>query len=379
MTRRLFHGRVSDGLKMRQTYSSLTQPLLINAVGPDGKKRPIQAFPRVCKPKLGSVRGLNAFEVFFPDFLEKRRGIDLLAPELGTSLHALLETEDEQQRSEVVRRVAHEEIPETFGKYLEAIRSFDVTVHPEARTMRVSLELKPHGAGWVSWNFELSFPPQEEGGSQEPARPRPSPEAMNDPRAAELIRIARHYYPAGYPVWEDDEAPEPAYRRTPEYQRWRELREQTWEDWKQWDDFLERAWSAFPGLHVSDVTYPSTDACSRCCVYLEQPLPDGGRAVTRVVGAVSILAPLYLVYATTETRRPGDRVARPPPGFSPTGEAKSAADTLVRLIEQVFGYRPFPLELADIPLPDLRIDSLHEPATLLGALFADGGTLANLP
>ncbi|WP_375769407.1 hypothetical protein NR798_00575 [Archangium gephyra] len=320
---------------------------------------------------------MRAFELYLPLFFKKGRGSDLLTPELGTTLHALLETEDEQQRAEIVRRVAHEEIPETFGKYLEALRSFDVTVHPETRTMRVSLELKPHGAGWGSWSFELNFSPQEAGRSQEPPRPRPSPEAMNDPRTAELIGVARHYYPAGYPLWEDDdEEPEPAHWRTPEFQRWRELRQKTWDEW---DDLLRSVRSAFPGLHVSDVTYPSADACSRCCVYLKQPLPDGGRVVTRVVGAVSILAPLYLVYVTTETMRPGDTVARPPPDFSPTGEARSAADTLVRLIEQVFGYRPFPLELADVPLPDLRIDSLHEPATLLGALFADRGTLANLP
>ncbi len=365
---------------MSQTYRGLTQPLSIDAVGPDGKKRLIQAFPKAGDPKLGIVRGLRAFELYLPLFFKQRRGSDLLTPELGTSLHTLLETEDEQQRTGIVLRVAHEEIPGTFGKYLEAIRSFDVTVHPEARTMRVSLELKPHGAGWVSWSFELRFPPQEEGGNQEPARPRPSPEAMNDPRTAELIRVARHYYPAGYPLWEDDdEEPEPAHWRTPEFQRWRTLRQRTWDDWKAWDELLQRLRAAFPGLDVSDVTHPSADACSRCCVYLEQPLPEGGRALTRVVGAVSILAPLYLVYVTPETRRPGDTADWPPPDFSPTGEAKSAADTLARLIEQVFGYRPFPLELADVPLPDLRIDSLHEPATLLGALFADRGTLSNLP
>ncbi|HYO65188.1 MAG TPA: hypothetical protein VEU33_03820, partial [Archangium sp.] len=165
--------------------------------GPDGKKRPIQFFP-----KVGALKapGLEAFKVYFPHFLVKRRGRDLLTPELGTSLHALLETEDEQQRAAVVCRVAQEEIPETFGRYLEVIRSFDVTVQPEARTMQVSLELKPHGAGWVSWSFELHFPPQEEGRGDVEVRPRPSPEAMNDPRTAELIRVARHYYPVGYPV-----------------------------------------------------------------------------------------------------------------------------------------------------------------------------------
>ncbi|MFY0562488.1 hypothetical protein ACN28E_01490 [Archangium lansingense] len=365
---------------MSQTYKALTQSLPIHAVGPDGKKRPIQVFP-----KVGALKdpGLEAFKVYFPRFLTNRRGSDLQTPELGTSLYALLETEDEQQRAGIVRRVAHEEIPATFGKYLEAIRSFDVTVHPEARTMQVSLEMKPHGAGWVSWNFELRFPPEEEGRRREPAMPRPSPQAMNDPRAMELIGVAKHYYPAGYPVWEDDDGDdhetEPAYRRTPEYQRWRELRQQTWDDWMEWDALLASVRSAFPRHDVWDVTYPSADACSRCCVYLEQPLPDGGRVVTRVVGAVSILAPLYLVYVTTETVRPDVTSPRPPPDFSPTGEAKAAAGTLARLIEQVFGYRPFPLELADVPLPELRVESLYEPPTLLGAFFADRGTLANLP
>lgn len=363
-----------------KTYKALTQPLPIDTVGPDGKKRPIQLFP-----KVGALKdpGLEAFKVHFPYFLKKQRGSDLLAPELGTSLHALLETEDEQQRAGIVRRVAHEEIPETFGKYLEAMRSFDVTLHPEARTMQVSVELKPHGAGWVSWSFALHFPPEEEGRSQVAARPRPSPEAMSDPRTAELIRVARHYYPAGYPVWEDDDGDdhesEPAYRRTPEYQRWRTRREQTWDDWKEWEAFVRSARSAFPGLHVSDVTHPSADACSRCCVYLKMPLPDGGRIVTRVVGAVSILAPLYLVYVTTETVRPDTTSLRPQLDSAPGGEVKSSADRMVRLIEQVFGYQPFPLELADVPLPSLRIESLYEPPTLLSAFFASRDTLVNLP
>ncbi|HEX5750854.1 MAG TPA: hypothetical protein VFZ09_31810 [Archangium sp.] len=70
---------------------------------------------------------------------------------------------------------------------------------------------------------------------------------------------------------------------------------------------------------------------------VEQPLPDGGRAVTRVVGAVSILAPLYLVYVTAQRIGPDDTATRPQLDFTPGGEAKSAADALARIIEQVFG------------------------------------------
>jgi hypothetical protein len=124
--------------KMSQVYQAITQLLPIDAVGPDGKKRPIQAFQKVGDPRLGIVRGLRAFELYLTLFLKSRRGCDLLTPELGTSLHKLFETEDEQQRAGIVRRVAQEEIPGTFGMYLEVIRSFDVTVHPETRTMRVS-------------------------------------------------------------------------------------------------------------------------------------------------------------------------------------------------------------------------------------------------
>ncbi len=116
-----------------------------------------------------------------------------------------------------------------------------------------------------------------------------------------------------------------------------------------------------------------------CCVYLRHPLPEGGQVLTQVVGAVSILAPLYLVYVTTQTVRPDKTATRPLLDFAPTGEAKAPADTLARLIEQVFGYRPFPLELADLPLPDLRVESLNEAPTLLGALFAARDSLANLP
>jgi hypothetical protein len=365
-------------------YKVLTQPLSIEIVGPDGGKRPIQAFPKVGGPRIGILRGLDAFKLHLPYFLRARRGDRRSDPDFGSSLHKLFEVEDEQQSEQLVRRVVRDEIPGRFGKYLEVIHTFDVTVHREARTMHVSLALKPHGAEVVSWSFELSFPPEQEEGHQEAegqrARPRLSPQVMNDPRAAELIRVARHYYPAGYPVWEDDdEEPVPAYQRTPEFQRWSTLRQKTWDDWKEWKDFLKGVRSLFPGHDVWNVTYPSADACSSCCVYLDKLLPEGSRVITRVVGAVSILAPLYLVYVTMETVRPDKTSTRAQLTFEPTGEAKPYADELARLIERTFGYRPFPLELADIPLPELRVACLDEQPTLLGALFAARDTLENLP
>jgi len=366
--------------KMHRTYKALERQLQIDVVGHDGAKRPIHAFPRVLGFKFRLPHGLEAFRLHLPAFLEKPRGDDATDPEFGSSLHALLDAEDAHQSSEILRQVVRGEIPQRFGKYLDAIHSFDVTVHHETRTMAVSTELQPHGAEKVSWRFELRFPPRSAvrrppGGSQSASH-----QAVNDPRAAEFIRMARHYYPEGFPPWEDDlDEPVPAYQRTPEYQRWHAAWEEA-RQWAPWDGLLEELRAAFPGLGVSDVTYPFADANLRCCVYLNKPLPDdGARVITRVAGAVSVLAPVYLVYVTTQTHK-ADGTATPSQlTFEPTGEARAHADTLARHIERVLGYRPFPLELADVPLPGLRVDFLHEPPTLLGALFDAREQLDNLP
>ncbi|PTL79614.1 hypothetical protein [Vitiosangium sp. GDMCC 1.1324] len=204
---------------------------------------------------------------------------------------------------------------------------------------------------------------------------------MNELTQEALVRIAHHYYPVGFPPEEDnyDESPL-AFQRTPEHQRWRDAWRKALDDWKEWADFLASLQSVFPGHDVWDVTQPWMAACVRCCVYLETSLPDGCRVVTRVVGAVSILAPLYLVYVTTETLRAGETPARPQLTYESTGEARDCADTLAQYIEKMLGYRPFPLMLADVPLPDLRVGHLNLESnrpTLLNALL--GESLGNLP
>lgn len=363
---------------MRGTYKALAGPLHIDVVGRDGAKRSIHAFPSVLAFKFRLVRGLEAFRMHFPVFLAKRRGEDISDPGFGTSLYALLDTNDDHQSDEILRRVVRDEIPQRFGKYLDIIHSFDITLHRETRTMAVSTELQLHGAEKVSWSFELRFQPGSparflEGGP--PANPR----AMSDSRAADLIRVARRHYPEGFPLWEDDlDEPVPAYQRTPEYQRWRAAWEKAQEG-ASWSDLLGELKTAFPGLDVWDVTYPFADANLRCCVYPREPVRDGERLITRVAGAMSVLAPVYLVYVTTETVRADGTATSPLLTFEPTGEARTHADTLARHIERVLGYRPFPLELADVPLPGLRVDFLHEPPTLLGALFNARDQLGNLP
>lgn len=194
----------------------------------------------------------------------------------------------------------------------------------------------------------------------------------------EFIRIARSFYPTGYPIETDDDSePLLAYQRAPEYARW----EAAWEaamNWKECDTLIQEVLAAFPSHHVGRFSQPRMASCVYSIVSGEKPDPGRGQQVTRVVGALSVLAPVYLLYVMTELRDASGRSSRPRLSFTPSNEEKPAAYTLARLIEHHLGYRPFPLELADVPLPDVRVGYLHtKPATLLTALFSDD--LENLP
>lgn len=363
-----------------ETYKALMAPLLIDAVGPDGRKRPIHVFPKVLGGKALVVSGLEAFRLHLPCFLGQRRGEDLADPDSGSSLHSLLDTADESHASEIVRRVARDEIPRRFGKYLDALHAFDVTVHRENRTMVVTMELMPHGAERVSWSFELRFRPgekQEHG----PFHLLPGSQAMNDLRAAELSRIARRFYPTGFPSWEDDhDEPVLSYQRTPEHQRW----EAAWEEalrWTHWASLMNDLRAAFPGSKMGSLTPAYHTACRFCFLYLEQSLADGSQLVTRVAGVVSILAPLYLVYTTTQLLRSDGTSTQPQLSFEvePSRWTSPYEEKMAHHIEKVFGYQPFPLDLADVPLPDLRVGDVHGQPTLLSALLSDRNGLVSLP
>jgi hypothetical protein len=194
-----------------------------------------------------------------------------------------------------------------------------------------------------------------------------------------LWDIARQHYPSGFPVEKDDyRQPLLAHQRTPEHERWRAA----WTKalaWEQWDQLLAAVEAAFPENGARDATQPWHSACRCCCLYVKQPLPAGGQVVTRVAAAASVLAPLYVTYVTTRTHKPGTRASPPQLTFDPPHEVKPKVETLARLIEQELGYRPFPLEFAEVMLPDLRVGYRNsmDPPTLMDSLFSDD--LANLP
>jgi hypothetical protein len=193
---------------------------------------------------------------------------------------------------------------------------------------------------------------------------------MSTAKKEELIRIARTYYPPRDSAASVEQLP-------PESQLWEEAWDKAME-WKECDTLIQALQTAFPMNRVARFIQPRKVACIYCIVLVESRDPTGRRLLTRFVGAISVIAPLYLIYVTKESPDAAQPSPRPQVVFSPEGLEKTHADTLAQLIEQHLGYRPFPLQLADVPLPDIFVDFLHsEQPALLTALFANH--LENLP
>lgn len=228
---------------------------------------------------------------------------------------------------------------------------------------------------------------------------------MSDIALEELLRSVDHYYPVGFPLESDtnDHNPQP-YQRTAEYERW----EASWQAVletapRPWTRIIDSLRGELPGHSFGSYTPVCQTACYAVIIYLETPRPDGqkGYRLVRIAGAISLIAPTYLVYGTVEwvSPRPPDyeqriqealeEIGKPGPFeqrleamrkklpprpqvfLHPTVEMEPYAVTMARHIERVLGYRPFPLKWADVPLPNHRIHYLHytEKPTLLNALF----------
>ncbi len=193
---------------------------------------------------------------------------------------------------------------------------------------------------------------------------------------AGLVEIARRFYPTGYLVMTDDDSKEPhPYQRTAEYARWNDAWDRAMV-WPKWNELLSEL-----RAHVGptgDCTTLRMAACRRCCLYVEKPLPDGARSVIRVAAAVSILAPLYLTYCTTELfddqHQRGHQFS-----FEPPQEVREVTARLAATVEHVLGYQLFPPRFAHVPVPGIRVAYHHDigEGTLLHALFDDD--LSSLP
>jgi hypothetical protein len=202
---------------------------------------------------------------------------------------------------------------------------------------------------------------------------------MPDVTLQQLLHSIRQYYPAGFPHELDPHTQTPPpYQLTPEFQRWQAAWTRFIEEEPQpWERILEGLETELPGHEFGGHTPAYHSACYFALLYRRTP-PSGGQEgyrLVRVAGAVSLIAPVYLVYGTLEWVSPRPAPLPKPQLFlRPTEEMRSDAALMARRIEAVLGYHPFPLELAEVPVPDVRVYHLHhdEQPTLLSALFQSG-------
>jgi hypothetical protein len=228
---------------------------------------------------------------------------------------------------------------------------------------------------------------------------------MSAPTEEALVHLVRQHYPVGFPPERDEPGTgPPAYQGTAEFLRWQEAWTSALQaEPRPWDLVVERLRATLPAPGDFGTYTPAYhSACYVVVLYQRSALPNGqeGSRLVRVAGAVSLIAPVYLVYGTIEhvTPRPvahEEQLQRAldtpsgagsweqwfeqlksqlPPGpqlfLEPTQEMRPRAALLSQCIESTFGYQPFPLSLAEVRVPGIRVPYLlGEEPTLLNALF----------
>lgn len=182
------------------------------------------------------------------------------------------------------------------------------------------------------------------------------------PTPEELLTIAREYWrPDRYQHVTQEPSPEDDKREA----RWEEALQKV----DRWHAFLNDLSQALPGFTIGDGT-ATPDACFRCVAYPVQgrPLPPFDWVV---VGCISILAPIYMVYAI-EFERAGKERLGAKVRFEPLPpQMRQPADIFARKIEETFGASALPREVAEIPVP-LVVEWKEPPETrLFHALFSN--------
>ncbi len=180
------------------------------------------------------------------------------------------------------------------------------------------------------------------------------------PSADQLLDIARRY-------WRSDKDYYLRQEKSPETERLQALWERELGKVAHWKAFLQDLQQELPGFTIGNVI-TTADAGLRCIAYpvTGTPLPPFHQAV---VGCVSIVAPVYIIYGVEYARMGG---ARTPPRivFEPLPpEMRFPADVIARRIETTFGVSALPRELAETPVP-LFVEWKEPPdTTLFHALF----------
>ncbi|HZI04995.1 MAG TPA: hypothetical protein VEZ71_13280 [Archangium sp.] len=178
----------------------------------------------------------------------------------------------------------------------------------------------------------------------------------------QLLTIAREYWrPDRYQHLTQQPSPEDDKREA----RWEEALQKV----DRWHAFLNDLSQALPGFTIGDGT-ATPDACFRCVAYpvKGRPLPPFDWVV---VGCISILAPIYMVYGI-EFERAGKERLGAKVSFEPLPpQMRQPTDVFARKIEETFGVGALPREVAEIPVP-LVVEWKEPPETrLFHALFSN--------
>jgi hypothetical protein len=212
---------------------------------------------------------------------------------------------------------------------------------------------------------------------------------MSTTPTEELVQLVRQHYPQAHSR-EDALDRGGLYDRTPEHQRWKEAWSKARKD-QPWSALAHKLKEQIPG-HPIDTYVPQYLAGGYSCFFsVQTPLPEGGHRLMRVGGAISVLAPLYLLFGTTEVVTPKlqeetkrasgggwtffQRI-QPQLALPPTTEMQPYAEAMARCIEGTLGYHPFPVELARVAVPGIHVAHvLYGEANLMNTLFMSDAAL----
>jgi len=182
---------------------------------------------------------------------------------------------------------------------------------------------------------------------------------MNAPSAEKLLEIVRQYYSA-----------DPKYvnslERSPERKRyaakWQRVLDSTLDRWRR--AVVDEVERELPGYLVLDLTGP--DAAFTVAAYADGFRPKGESVV---VGHLSMLTPVYAVYAVRYQLSGRERVGSTVHYDELPEELRPAAEVIARRIEAEFEAPRIPASISQTPIP-FYVDYL-EPgeATLFHALF----------
>lgn len=163
----------------------------------------------------------------------------------------------------------------------------------------------------------------------------------------ELAQLVRRYYPIGL------ESYDPRYKTSPELERLQSVLEsarnelEAKTDESKWGRLVRRLREEFDGCIVWDTTLPLDEPCYSCRVYLPWVV-IGSSSAESVVALISLLAPVYTIYAAREDEHDPWIEFPPLPAAFQAHEAR-----LAQTIENEWEIFRLPEDTLFTPLPDL--------------------------